>query len=30
VNANRSPLLGGGALIGGSNTEIAYTGDGGA
>ncbi len=29
VNANRSPLLGGGALIGGSNTEIAYTGDGG-
>src|ERR1700733_14900341 len=30
VNANRSALLGGGALIGGSNTEIAYTGDGGA
>jgi hypothetical protein len=30
VNANRSPLLGGGALIGGSNTEIAYTGDGGS
>jgi hypothetical protein len=30
VNANRSPLLGGGALIGGSNTEVAYTGDGGA
>jgi hypothetical protein len=29
VNANRSALLGGGALIGGSNTEIAYTGDGG-
>jgi hypothetical protein len=29
VNANRSPLLGGGALIGGSNFEIAYTGDGG-
>ncbi len=29
VNANRSSLLGGGALIGGSNTEIAYTGDGG-
>ena len=30
VNANRTPLLGGGALIGGSNGEIAYTGDGGA
>jgi hypothetical protein len=30
VNANRNALLGGGALIGGSNTEIAYTGDGGA
>ena len=30
VNANRNSLLGGGALIGGSNTEIAYTGDGGA
>src|SRR3984957_15671583 len=29
VNANRSSLLGGGALIGGSNTEVAYTGDGG-
>lgn len=29
VNANRSPLLGGGALIGGNNFEIAYTGDGG-
>jgi hypothetical protein len=29
VNANRNALLGGGALIGGSNTEIAYTGDGG-
>ena len=30
VNANRNSLLGGGALIGGNNTEIAYTGDGGA
>jgi hypothetical protein len=29
VNANRNSLLGGGALIGGSNGEIAYTGDGG-
>jgi hypothetical protein len=29
VNANRTPLLGGGALIGGSNTQIEYTGDGG-
>ena len=29
VNANRSSLLGGGALIGGSNTQIEYTGDGG-
>ncbi len=29
VNANRNALLGGGALIGGSNGEIAYTGDGG-
>jgi hypothetical protein len=29
VNANRTPLLGGGALIGGNNYEIAYTGDGG-
>ena len=29
VNANRSSLLGGGALIGGSNSEIEYTGDGG-
>lgn len=29
VNANRNPLLGGGALIGGNNGEIAYTGDGG-
>lgn len=29
VNANRSPLLGGGALIGGWNSEISYTGDGG-
>lgn len=28
-NANRSPLLGGGALIGGYNAEISYTGDGG-
>jgi Carboxypeptidase regulatory-like domain len=28
-NANRNSLLGGGALIGGSNYEIAYTGDGG-
>lgn len=28
-NANRNALLGGGALIGGSNTQIAYTGDGG-
>jgi Carboxypeptidase regulatory-like domain len=28
-NANRNALLGGGALIGGSNYEIAYTGDGG-
>ena len=29
VNANRTPLLGGGALIGGYNSEISYTGDGG-
>jgi hypothetical protein len=29
VNANRSALLGGGALIGGSNGELEYTGDGG-
>jgi hypothetical protein len=29
VNANRNALLGGGALIGGNNTEIEYTGDGG-
>ena len=29
VNANRSPLLGGGALIGGYNSELSYTGDGG-
>lgn len=29
VNANRNALLGGGALIGGSNTQIEYTGDGG-
>ena len=29
VNANRNALLGGGALIGGNNGEIAYTGDGG-
>ncbi len=29
VNANRNSLLGGGALIGGNNGEIAYTGDGG-
>jgi Carboxypeptidase regulatory-like domain/TonB-dependent Receptor Plug Domain len=29
VNANRNSLLGGGALIGGSNTQIEYTGDGG-
>ena len=28
-NANRNPLLGGGALIGGGNTELSYTGDGG-
>jgi len=28
-NANRSPLLGGMALIGGSNNELEYTGDGG-
>jgi hypothetical protein len=28
-NANRNPLLGGGALIGGGNGEISYTGDGG-
>lgn len=27
VNANTSPLLGGGALIGGYNTQIEYTGD---
>ncbi len=27
VNANRNALLGGGALIGGSNSEIEYTGD---
>lgn len=29
VNANRNALLGGGALIGGNDTEIGYTGDGG-
>jgi hypothetical protein len=29
TNANRNSLLGGGALIGGSNSEIEYTGDGG-
>ncbi|HEY0262971.1 MAG TPA: TonB-dependent receptor [Granulicella sp.] len=29
VNANRSPLLTGGALIGGSSTQLEYTGDGG-
>ena len=29
VNANRSPLLGGGALIGGFNNELEFTGDGG-
>lgn len=29
VNANRNSLLGGGALIGGSNNQIEYTGDGG-
>ncbi len=29
VNANRNSLLGGGALIGGNNNEIEYTGDGG-
>lgn len=29
LNANRSSLLGGGALIGGWDTEIGYTGDGG-
>jgi hypothetical protein len=29
VNANRSPLLGGGALIGGNNGNLSYTGDGG-
>ena len=28
-NANRNPMLGGGALIGGSNGQISYTGDGG-
>jgi hypothetical protein len=27
VNANRNALLGGGALIGGNNGEIEYTGD---
>ena len=29
LNANRSSVLGGGALIGGWNSEISYTGDGG-
>lgn len=29
VNANRNALLGGGALIGGSNGQLEYTGDGG-
>jgi hypothetical protein len=29
VNANRNSLLGGGALIGGDNTNLSYTGDGG-
>jgi hypothetical protein len=28
-NANRNAMLGGGALIGGSNSQISYTGDGG-
>ena len=28
-NANRSPFLGGGALIGGNNTQLQFTGDGG-
>ncbi len=28
-NANRTPLLGGGALIGGNSTHLAFTGDGG-
>ncbi len=28
-NANRNSLLGGGALIGGGNTQLSYTGDGG-
>jgi hypothetical protein len=29
VNANRNSLLGGGALIGGNNSNLSYTGDGG-
>jgi hypothetical protein len=29
VNANRNAVLGGGALIGGNNTNLSYTGDGG-
>jgi hypothetical protein len=29
VNANRNALLGGGALIGGDNADLSYTGDGG-
>jgi hypothetical protein len=29
VNANRNSMLGGGALIGGNNTNLSYTGDGG-
>jgi Carboxypeptidase regulatory-like domain/TonB dependent receptor len=29
-NANRTPLLGGGALIGGNNNNLSYTGDGGS
>jgi hypothetical protein len=29
VNANRNALLGGGALIGGNNSNLSYTGDGG-
>ena len=30
VNANRDSFLGGGALIGGNNTNLSYTGDGGS
>jgi hypothetical protein len=29
VNANRNAMLGGGALIGGNNTDLSFTGDGG-